>query len=99
MPWNQGLALGAAAGTAAVLAGLAARYAAGVNRADRSWPAQVEARLRDVGEVDDVSILPLVERLTRDGSGLAGEPGVSYLVRAGGTRVLFDSGLSGGRVS
>jgi 7,8-dihydropterin-6-yl-methyl-4-(beta-D-ribofuranosyl)aminobenzene 5'-phosphate synthase len=99
MPWNQGLALGAAAGTAAVLAGLAARYAAGVTRADRSWPAQVEARLRDVGEVDDVSILPLVERLTRDGSGLAGEPGVSYLVRAGGTWVLFDSGLSGGRVS
>jgi len=99
MPWNQGLALGAAAGTAVALAGLAARYAAGVNRADRSWPAQVEAGLRDVGEVDDVSILPLVERLTRDGSGLAGEPGVSYLVRAGSTRVLFDSGLSGGRVS
>jgi len=70
-----------------------------VARADRSWPVQVEARLRDVGEVDDVSILPLVERLSRHGSGLAGEPGVSYLVRAGGTRVLFDSGLSGGRVS
>ena len=28
---------------------------------------------------------------------LAGEPGVSYLVRAGGARVLFDSGLSGGK--
>jgi hypothetical protein len=42
-----------------------------------------------------VSILPVVERLTADGSGLAGEPGVSYLVRAGGARVLFDSGLSG----
>src|SRR6516165_9571418 len=97
MPWNQGRARGAAVGTVAVLAGLAARYAACVTRADRSWPAQVEARLRDVGEVDDVSILPLVERLTRDGSGLAGEPGVSYLVRAGGTRVLFDSGLSGGK--
>jgi 7,8-dihydropterin-6-yl-methyl-4-(beta-D-ribofuranosyl)aminobenzene 5'-phosphate synthase len=82
-----------------VLAGLAARYAADVTRADRSWPARVEARLRDVGEVDDVSILPLVERLSRDGSGLAGELGVSYLVRAGGTRVLFDTGLSGGRVS
>jgi 7,8-dihydropterin-6-yl-methyl-4-(beta-D-ribofuranosyl)aminobenzene 5'-phosphate synthase len=82
-----------------VLAGLAARYAVGVTRADRAWPARVEARLQDVGEVDDLSILPLVERLTRDGSGLAGEPGVSYLVRAGGTRVLFDAGLSGGRVS
>jgi hypothetical protein len=56
-------------------------------RADRSWPVQVEARLSDLGEVDEVSILPLVERLTPDGSGLAGEPGVSYLVRAGGMRV------------
>jgi 7,8-dihydropterin-6-yl-methyl-4-(beta-D-ribofuranosyl)aminobenzene 5'-phosphate synthase len=58
---------------------------------------QVGAGLRDLGEVDEVSILPLVERLTPEGSGLAGEPGVSYLVRAGGTRVLFDSGLSGGK--
>jgi 7,8-dihydropterin-6-yl-methyl-4-(beta-D-ribofuranosyl)aminobenzene 5'-phosphate synthase len=41
--------------------------------------------------------MPLVERLAPDGSGLAGEPGVSYLVRAGGMRVLFDSGLSGGK--
>jgi len=38
-----------------------------------------------------------VERLIPEGSGLNGEPGVSYLVRAGGTRVLFDSGLSGGK--
>ena len=77
-------------------AALMRRYAAGTARADRSWPAQVGAGLRDLGEVDEVSIVPLVERLTPDGSGLAGEPGVSYLVRAGGTRVLFDSGLSGG---
>jgi len=79
------------------LAALAGRYAAGVSRADRAWPVQVESGLRDLGEVDEVSILPLVERLTPHGSGLAGEPGVSYLVRAGGTRVLFDSGLSGGK--
>jgi 7,8-dihydropterin-6-yl-methyl-4-(beta-D-ribofuranosyl)aminobenzene 5'-phosphate synthase len=58
---------------------------------------QVEAGLRDLGEVDEVSILPLVERLTPEGSGLKGEPGVSYLIRAGGRRVLFDSGLSGGK--
>ena len=43
-----------------------------------------------------MSILPLVERhVSRDG--LAGEAGVSYLVEAGGARVLFDCGLSGGR--
>src|SRR4029077_9567824 len=59
--------------------------------------ARVQARLSDLGEVDEASILPLAERLTPGGSGLAGEPGVSYLIRAGGMRVLFDSGLSGGK--
>ena len=70
MPWNRVLAAGGVAG----LAVLAGRYAAGVARADRSWPVQAEARLSDRGEVDEVSILPLVERLTPDGSGLAGNP-------------------------
>jgi 7,8-dihydropterin-6-yl-methyl-4-(beta-D-ribofuranosyl)aminobenzene 5'-phosphate synthase len=93
MPWKRILAAGGVAG----LAALAGRYASGVARADRSWPVQVEARLSDLGEVGEVSILPLVERLTPDGSALKGEPGVSYLIRAGGRRVLFDSGLSGGK--
>jgi 7,8-dihydropterin-6-yl-methyl-4-(beta-D-ribofuranosyl)aminobenzene 5'-phosphate synthase len=97
MPSNRVLAGGTAAGAVLGLAALARRYAAGVARADRSWPAEVESGLRDLGEVDEVSILPLVERLTREGSDLRGEPGVSYLVSAGGTRVLFDSGLSGGK--
>jgi 7,8-dihydropterin-6-yl-methyl-4-(beta-D-ribofuranosyl)aminobenzene 5'-phosphate synthase len=96
MAANRILAVGTAA-CAAGLAALAGRYAAGVARADRSWPGQVEASLGDLGAVDEVSILPVVERLTADGSGLAGEPGVCYLIRAGGTRVLFDSGLSGGK--
>jgi 7,8-dihydropterin-6-yl-methyl-4-(beta-D-ribofuranosyl)aminobenzene 5'-phosphate synthase len=96
MPWNRVLA-GTAVGGVAGLAALAGRYAAGVARADKSWPGQVEARLRDLGEVDEVSILPLVERQVPEASGLRGEPGVSYLIRAGGRRVLFDSGLSGGK--
>ncbi len=96
MPWHR-VAAATAAGGVTALAVLAGRYAAGVSRADRAWPVQVEAGLRDLGEVGEVSILPLVERLTREGSELKGEPGVSYLVRAGGRRVLFDSGLSGGR--
>ena len=86
MGWNRVLAAATAAGGVAGLAALMRRYAAGTARADRSWPAQVGAGLRDLGEVDEVSIVPLVERLTPDGSGLAGEPGVSYLVRAGGIR-------------
>src|SRR3954468_8339473 len=75
MNWTRAAA-GAAAGMAAGLAGLTVRYAAGVARVDRSWPVQVESVLRDLGEVDEVSILPLVERHTIDGRGLVGEPGV-----------------------
>ena len=96
MPTNTAVAAGLAGGVIGSAA-LAWRYAAGVSRASRSWPVQVEAGLRDLGEVPEVSILPLVERLVPDGSRLRGEPGVSYLVRAGGRQVLFDSGLSGGR--
>ena len=97
MPTNRALAAGIATGGVMGLAALAGRYVAGVARANSAWPAEIEAGLRDLGEVSEVSILPLVERLTPEGSGLAGEPGVSYLVRAGGMRVLFDSGLSGGK--
>jgi hypothetical protein len=46
MPWNRVLA----AGGVAELVALAGRYAAGLARADRSWPVQVEARLSDLGE-------------------------------------------------
>ena len=69
MPWNRVLAAGGVAG----LAVLAGRYAAELARAGRSWPVQVEARLSGLGEVDGVSILPLVERLTPGGSGPAQE--------------------------
>ena len=96
MPRNRVLTATVAGGVFG-LAALAGRYAAGTARADRSWSAPVEAGLRDLGEVDEVSILPLVERLVPEGVGLHGEPGVSYLVSAGGMRVLFDSGLSGGK--
>src|SRR3954469_11091237 len=90
---------GGAAGLAAAagLSRLAMRYAEGIRAADRSWRTLVAAPLRDIGEVDSVSILPIVERLTPPGSGLGGEPGVSYLVESGGMRLIFDCGLSGGR--
>lgn len=93
MPWNRVLTAGGAVG----LAALAGRYAAGVARADRSWLVRLETRLSGLGEVDEVSVLPLVERLIPEGAGLTGEPGVSYLIRAGDMRVLFDCGLSGAR--
>jgi 7,8-dihydropterin-6-yl-methyl-4-(beta-D-ribofuranosyl)aminobenzene 5'-phosphate synthase len=97
MAWRTVAAGAAAAGAGAGLAALAWRYAAGTAQADRSWPVRVAAGLRDLGEVDEVVILPVVERLTA-GGGLVGEPGLSYLVRAGASRLLFDAGLSGGRV-
>jgi 7,8-dihydropterin-6-yl-methyl-4-(beta-D-ribofuranosyl)aminobenzene 5'-phosphate synthase len=57
----------------------------------------VESRLSGLGEVDDLTVLPLVERLTAgdplDGR-LQGEAGLSYLVRAGATTLLFDAGLN-----
>src|SRR3954468_21555982 len=91
------------AGRTATLAAVAAmgklanRYTTGVATAERSWWPEVATPLRNIGEVDHVSVLPIVERLTADRSGLRGEPGVSYLIEAGATRVLFDCGLSGAR--
>src|SRR4029077_12894389 len=84
--WRGGAVLGGgvAAGGVPGLSVLAGRYAAGLARAGRSWPVQVEARLSGLGEVDGVSILPLVERLTPGGGAWAGEPGGPSLVRAGG---------------
>jgi 7,8-dihydropterin-6-yl-methyl-4-(beta-D-ribofuranosyl)aminobenzene 5'-phosphate synthase len=81
--------------TLAALAALAARYATANRRADRAWARQVEPRLSQLGEVDELIVLPVVERLTGDGQpALQGEPGVSYLLRAGGTRLLFDTGFN-----
>lgn len=92
MPWSRVVG----AGSAAALAGLAARYSTGRARAQRSWLTQVAPRLSNLGEVDEVTVLPLVERLA-PGDSLRTEPGVSYLVTAGQTRLLFDTGLNIGR--
>ena len=75
------------------MAALATRYARATAAADRSWAHQVDHQLAGIGEVDEVSILPLVERLT-PGAALQGEPGLSYLVRAGDSTLLFDTGLN-----
>ena len=83
-------------GTGATLAafgGLAARYVVQRKRLERSWLAAVGPKLSAIGEVEHLSILPLVERLVPGGE-LEGEPGVSYLVRADGTSLLFDVGLN-----
>ena len=83
----------ARAAGAAGLAAAAVRYAAARASTERQWLQWGGQRLGDIGEVDTVSILPLVERVTAR-PGLRGEPGVSYLVTAGPTRLLFDTGLN-----
>ena len=78
---------------AAGLAAAAVRYAAARASTERQWLHRGEQWLGDIGEVDTVTILPLVERIPAR-PGLRGEPGVSYLVTAGTTRLLFDTGLN-----
>jgi len=89
VPWGAFVA----AAVVAAIAGIAGRYTVQRNRVERSWLSLVEPKLTSIGEVDEVSILPLVERLVPSNP-LIGEPGVSYLLRAGATTLLFDSGLN-----
>jgi 7,8-dihydropterin-6-yl-methyl-4-(beta-D-ribofuranosyl)aminobenzene 5'-phosphate synthase len=91
MRGQRSLAVGAAAAAA-----LAGRYIAARNRADRQTIAELDTRLANLGEVERLSILPLVERHTH-GPGFHGEPGVSYLLKADGLTLLFDTGLGMGR--
>jgi 7,8-dihydropterin-6-yl-methyl-4-(beta-D-ribofuranosyl)aminobenzene 5'-phosphate synthase len=80
---------------ASLAAALAGRYVAGRNAARRVATPGLARRLGDLGEVDSVTILPVVERLT-GGAGLRGEPGVSYLIRTEELTLLFDCGLGAG---
>ncbi|QNN54100.1 MBL fold metallo-hydrolase [Nocardioides mesophilus] len=82
--------------TAALAAALAGRYVVGRNAASRHRTTGLERTLGHLGAVDSVTIMPVVERLTRD-PGLRGEAGVSYLLRADGLTLLFDCGLGMGR--
>jgi 7,8-dihydropterin-6-yl-methyl-4-(beta-D-ribofuranosyl)aminobenzene 5'-phosphate synthase len=86
---------GTAAVAASLAAGLAGRYVAGRSAASRQTVTSLDRSLSGLGEVESLSILPVVERLTR-GPELRGEPGVSYLIRADDQTILFDCGLGTG---
>lgn len=73
-------------------AALAGRYVRGRNTASMTTMRGLDRRLSDLGEVEALSILPVVERLTR-GPEFRGEPGLSYLIRADDLTLLFDCGL------
>src|SRR5512133_909693 len=88
----------------AVAAGLVTAAAAATARASmqhvrvvaevrRRLADTTHQRLADIGTVDTLRVLPLVDRRVQR-PGLRGEPGVAYLVRAGRERLLFDTGLN-----
>jgi 7,8-dihydropterin-6-yl-methyl-4-(beta-D-ribofuranosyl)aminobenzene 5'-phosphate synthase len=85
----------AAVGT--VLAVLMLRFRRNQKRADEAW-ASFEPQPLDLEPVEQLAITPLVEARTTD-DGLRGEAGVSYLIQADGSRILFDLGLNAQRTS
>lgn len=80
---------------ATTMAALAGRYTLARRTQDRQTTAELDLRLTDLGTVERVSVLPLVERHAGKPD-LRGEAGVSYLVTAGDTTLLFDTGLGAG---
>ncbi|MGZ4190098.1 MAG: MBL fold metallo-hydrolase [Actinomycetota bacterium] len=84
-------AIGAFAGAA--VAGEWLRYDRALADAERRLEGSTHALLGDIGTVEELSILPLVERNTSK-EGLLGEAGVSYLISAGADTILFDAGLN-----
>lgn len=72
---------------------LCARFYFGRRRAEQVWSAAQFPKLKDMGTVKQLSILPLIDDLT-DQDGLSAESGVSYLIRADDTTILFDAGLN-----
>ena len=95
MGFKRGIAVGLCGlgGIAAAAGGLSAQYVIGRRRAERAWAAGDRPRLAGVGTVKRLTILPLIDWYTA-GDDLAGEPGVSYLVRADDTTILFDVGFN-----
>jgi len=93
MKTKQAIAFGLGGLTAATVGGLVARFHLGRRRADEAWAAARYPKLEAVGAVKHLTILPLIDWYTaRDD--LIGEPGVSYLVRADDTTILFDVGYN-----
>ncbi|MCG2768727.1 MAG: MBL fold metallo-hydrolase, partial [Anaerolineae bacterium] len=81
-----GAALGA-------LGGAVIHFNHGRRRVDQVCAAARYPKLEDLGTVKRLSILPLMDWYTAS-DGLAVEPGVSYLVRADDTTILFDVGFN-----
>jgi 7,8-dihydropterin-6-yl-methyl-4-(beta-D-ribofuranosyl)aminobenzene 5'-phosphate synthase len=81
---------------AAVVGGagyLGARFETNRRETTAAWAGASFSRLGDFGAVDRLSILPLIDWYPSR-EGLAGEAGLSYLIRADGTTTLMDVGFN-----
>ena len=67
------------------------RFAKERRMADESWRQQHPARIANLGAVKRLTVLPLLDYFAVDPS-LATQGGVSYLVKADDTKILFDVG-------
>ena len=88
------IVIGLLAVLGAALTALVVRFRRYQQQADEAWDS-FEPQPLDLEPVQRLIITPLVDAHTA-GETLAGEAGVSYLVEAGDTRVLFDLGLNAG---
>lgn len=83
------MGVGGMMGTTAGL--LCARFYLGRYRAEHT--GALYPKMRDMGTVEELTILPLIDWYTADDH-LANEAGVSYLIRADETTILFDMGFN-----
>lgn len=83
----------ALAAIASVPTFLAARFIHGRQKAEKSWQNNHYAKITDAGTVKKLTILPLIDWYTATDD-LEGESGVSYLIKADDTTILFDTGLN-----
>ena len=75
------------------LVSLIVRFYLGRRHVDQMWTAVYFPPLNDIGTVHHLAILPLID-MKPARSDLVGEAGVSYLIRADNTTILFDIGLN-----
>jgi len=86
-----GIVLGTLA--SASVGAMVGRFYEGRRRAEQEISAASYPRLEGVGTVKRLNILPLIDWYTSRAE-LAGEAGVSYLIRADETTILFDLGYN-----
>lgn len=78
---------------AALAAASTVKFERDRREAERLWRETPVERIEQPGAVGRLSVLPLIDHFTADET-LIGEPGVSFLVRAGDLTLLFDVGMN-----